>query len=415
MSTDKKRGPRGRRWGRLFVVVCALSIAGVIAYRQMRAPEVPAITVQSKQLIKTIAAVGRIVPPSVIEIGPSQPGIVTSVGTDEGKRVKKGEILVQLDDSELFARKAGVEAALAAARLKVKGIKKVLAPQAQEALRQSELAVAHAEDTLNRVLVLSNAGAADEATLQEARNDLGQAKSRRESAFVKASSVGQGGIDYRLALAELAQAEAAAQEINAKLIDTHITSPTDAVVLKRNVEPGNTVQPGSVLMVLADDSETQALVPIDEKNLSHLEPGKEALVSVDAYPDIHIKATVTAIAPTVDATRGTVDVRLTIPNPPSFLKPDMTASVEIVTAMKPEAVSLPPRAVMGGDSKQPYAWVVKEGRARRSAVTLGLRGDAAIEITFGLGPGDVVLLADGVDLEDGDYVEPVPPDMDSGA
>ena len=87
-----------------------------------------------------------------------------------------------------------------------------------------------------------------------------------------------------MAQTALAQAHAALGAANVRLEQTVIRAPADGVLIARNVEPGDVVQPGKELMVLAPAGETQIVVQIDEKNLSQLKLGQKALASADAYP-----------------------------------------------------------------------------------------------------------------------------------
>ncbi len=89
------------------------------------------------------------------------------------------------------------------------------------------------------------------------------------------------------------------------------------------------VQPGRTLLVVARDGPTQLSVLPDEKNLAFLRLGQPATASVDAFPDRVFPARVAYIAPAVDLSRGTVEVKLDVPDPPPFLRPDMTVSVNV--------------------------------------------------------------------------------------
>jgi len=169
-----------------------------------------------------------------------------------------------------------------------------------------------------------------------------------------------------------------------------ITSPVDGVVLVRNVEPGTMAQPGRVLLGLAA-GRTRIDAGIDEKHLHMLALGMPAKAAADAYPAQPFAAQLSYIGPAVDLQRGTVEVRLAVPLPPAFLKPDMTVSVELIGASRPNALVLPAAAVREADSAAPWVLMLQDQRAVRVPVKLGLSGIGTIEIASGLQEGDLAI------------------------
>jgi HlyD family secretion protein len=113
---------------------------------------------------------------------------------------------------------------------------------------------------------------------------------------------------------------------------------------------------------------------------------------------------VTYIAPSVDPQRGTVEVRLDVPEPPPYLRPDMTVSVNIEVGRRPAARVVPREAVQDLASSAPWVWRLDGRRAERRGVELGLRGEAQVEIVRGLEDGDRVLVPGGTTLRPGQRV-----------
>ncbi len=97
------------------------------------------------------------------------------------------------------------------------------------------------------------------------------------------------------------------------------------------------------------------------------------------------------IAAGIDAARGTVEVKLRIAKPEPFLKPDMTVSAELLAGQKKGALALPAGSVRDAGGTAPWVLVVREGRAARVPVKLGLRGEGVVEIASGLAEGDLVI------------------------
>jgi HlyD family secretion protein len=159
-------------------------------------------------------------------------------------------------------------------------------------------------------------------------------------------------------------------------------------------------------MVLSPAGPTQLVVQIDEKNLRYLSLGQRALGSADAYPGRRFPAELVYINPGVDATRGSVAVKLNVPSPPDYLRQDMTVSVDIEVARLPHALSLVPEAIRDSASAAPWVMLVAEGRALKRRVKLGVRGDSRVEILDGLAEGDTVLRATGNTVAEGARVRP---------
>jgi len=113
--------------------------------------------------------------------------------------------------------------------------------------------------------------------------------------------------------------------------------------------------------------------------------------TADAYPSETFAAQLFYINPGIDALRGAVEVKLRVTNPPGYLRQDMTVSADIEIARSKDAVVIPADAVHDATAAEPWVLVVKDGRARRQSVKVGLRGDARIEVRAGLAAGDLVV------------------------
>ncbi len=175
------------------------------------------------------------------------------------------------------------------------------------------------------------------------------------------------------------------------------------------VEPGDVVQQGKVLYELSAGGETQIVLNVDEKNLGLLALGQDAQVVADAYPGKPFAAQVFYIAPGVDAQRGTVEVKLRVPDPPPFLRSDMTVSAEIVAGRKADAVIVDSEAIRDAASKAPWVLAVREGRAVRQPVAIGLRGAGRTEVVTGVAPGEALVAPTQASVREGARVRVLPP------
>jgi HlyD family secretion protein len=228
------------------------------------------------------------------------------------------------------------------------------------------------------------------------RQDLDDAQQARDLAASQVASTriqarsAAAGSDRQVAQAALEQARGAEQASAARLDQLQIRSPADGVVTERDVEPGDVVQPGRVLLVVARDGATQLSVLPDEKNLAYLRIGQPAAASADAFPDRIFPATVAYVAPAVDLSRGTVEVKLDVADPPPFLRPDMTVSVNVEVGRDPAALVLPASAVRDAGT-DPWVLAVRGARTVRVPVKLGLRGEGSVQVVSGLEAGEAVV------------------------
>ena len=203
------------------------------------------------------------------------------------------------------------------------------------------------------------------------------------------------GADSRVALTALLQAQAQLAGAAARLEQTRNVALQSGTVLSRSVEPGDVVQPSRPLLEIAADGEVELVFDPDERNLAWIRLGQLAKASADAFPQQVFEARVSYVAPSIDPQRGTVEVRLAVAKPPAFLKPDMTVSIDLTIAARPEVLTVPSRVVHGAATATPWVELVVDGRVVRRDVTLGIRGEGAMEVEAGLDEGAELIVPDG--------------------
>ena len=370
-------------------VVLTLLSAGALLLQQRGTP-VQAVPVLRSNLLQSVAATGRLNAPARIEVAAEVTATVLKVQVREGDHVKAGQLLVRLSDAEARAALQQANAALAEARSRATQQATVVAPVSVQAVVQADAAWRNADSEFRRSEALVAQGFFSQQKLDEARRSRDSAASALQSARVQADANQPRGVESSLAAERVAQALAAVQMADARLARLAINSPVDGVVLARNVEPGSMAQPGRVLLTMAAGS-IRVDAAIDEKHLHMLVLGMPAKAAADAYPSQPFAAQLSYIGPAVDPQRGTVEVRLSVLQPPAFLKPDMTVSVELMGENRPGALVLPAAAVREADSASPWVLMLQDHRAVRVPVKLGLRGIGTVEIVSGLKEGDLAI------------------------
>lgn len=360
----------------------------------MRGPALAGYKVAERPLVQTVVATGRVVAVSRAQIGSPVTGVVIERRVREGDRVQAGDVLAVLRADDMEAAVRDAEAALAQLQQSTR-------PQAQAALREAEARLTQATREAQRRRDLFQQQAIAREEMEQAIQAATTARANAEQARLTARSLLAGNPAEAAARARVASSKA-------QLAKTTIRAEVAGTVLTRNAEPGDLVQPGRILFEIAQTGDTEIQVPLDEKNLEVLAIGQTAMCIADAYPARPFPAKVGFIAPSVDPQRGTVDIRLTVTPVPSFLRQDMTVSVNVETGRRDKAIVVPNEALTAMDGNRAELWVVVDGRATKRPVQLGLRGLTQTEVTSGLHVGDWILSDARASVAPGDRVRVVP-------
>lgn len=277
--------------------------------------------VERGDLIVTVGATGTLEPMNVIDLGIEVSGTIRSVEVDANDSVEKGQVMAEIDTTRLEAMKEQSEAALASAEAKV-------------LLSQASVKEAEARfQRLQHVHEVSNGRIPSQDELESAEAYF--ARSKAEEASARASAK---------------QAEAT---LNVNLTDLSkavIRAPIDGVVLRRHVEPGQTVAAtfqAPLLITMAEDlSEMELRVDVDEADVGLVKEGQDATFTVDAYPDVLFEATITQVNFGSDTVDGVVtySTALRVDNSEMLLRPGMTATATIVVEDRKAVKLVPNRA-----------------------------------------------------------------------
>ena len=372
----------------ILVIVIALAIGGWLGWRAWQGPAVEVEVVQTQQLVQTVVATGRVIATSTAQVGAEITGVVVERHVRDGDVVAKGDLLLTLRADDLAARVREARAALM-------NLRQSRRLQAESAFEQAQSQLEQAQREAQRRADLLSTESISREIVEKSQNAVVVAEANLRQAKLLADALAPGGPEEVILVERLAASEAALQK-------TEIRAQFPAIVLTRNVESGDLVQPGRTLMELARLGQTEILVPVDERNLGVLSLGQPAVCIADAYPGREFEAVVDHIAPTVDPERGTVDVRLTVTDPPDYLRHDMTVTATIVTGERDRALVVPNDGLRQLRGDQATVQVIELGRVAEREVTLGLRGLTASEVTEGLSDGDTVIRTP--DLEAGQRV-----------
>ncbi|CAB1222338.1 efflux RND transporter periplasmic adaptor subunit [Acinetobacter bouvetii] len=377
---------RYKPWIMIILLVLLVSFA---IYRWWQGPLLPSYEVVSSPLIQTVVASGRVEKVSRTQIGSEITGVVLERLVQEGDRVSRGDVLLVLKSDEISAQVRQAEAEL-------KELATTRRPQAEVDLANAKVQLEQAQREAvrrrNTELGILSAEEREKSIEAEklARNNL-------ESARLKVASLAPDKVEETKLRERLAA-------LQAQLAKTKIRAEVSGIILTRNVEPGDLVQPSQTLFTIALDGATEIRVPFDERNLPLLALQQKASVITDAYPDQPFPAHINFIAPSIDAQRGTIDVRLTVDPVPDFLRQDMTVSVNVETNKRERTLVIPNDALSSISGNKAMVILVRDRKIQRHPITLGLRGLVMSEVVAGLKEGDHVLTDAESVLKDGTRV-----------
>jgi HlyD family secretion protein len=187
-----------------------------------------------------------------------------------------------------------------------------------------------------------------------------------------------------------------------RLQEARILAPFDGTVTQILTEEGGVIGPSSSLLKLTRIQKPEIKIDIDEVNLGRLSVGQSAEITSDAFAGQSFQARVTRLGTQVDTDRGTVEVRLTPINPPGWIRPGQTLSVNLIVEAGKEQLVVPVAAVstLGSTST---ALVIERGRVARRTVTVGAASAQLVPIRAGLTERDQVILG-GINLKEGQAV-----------
>ena len=410
--TVKKVPPR--TWFKIGLTVLVMTLLALYLLRNvLLGTPTKAYAATSGELVQSVVASGRVISPQRVTIALQGSGRVLRVAVVEGQAVVAGQLLIELDNSDNRASLAQAVAATAQADAKLRQLSELGQPQALQSLAQAEATLLQAHKTLTRNRDLVAQGFVSQAAADDAQRAVDVATSQVASAQAQVKTNTVGGSDSLALQAALRQAQAGQQLARAKLDQGLVYAPAGGMLISRSVEVGDIVQPGRALMVLAASGQSQILIQIDEKNLSKIAIGQKAYASADAFANLRFDAVVAYINPGVDATRGSVEVKLNIANPPAYLRQDMTVSADIETARRTATVVIAASTLEDAATDHPWVLVIRGKHAIKQFVKLGLRGDTRVEVLDGVAAGEAVVPASKTGVKAGQrvraQVQAVPP------
>jgi HlyD family secretion protein len=372
-----------------------------------------------REIKSSILASGHLLYEEQVLLSPEVIGKVSTMFVQEGQQVKKGDLLLHLDDQSYRAEVAQQEAAVRQQRINIE---------------QQQLNLANQENQLKRKEELHRVKMIAESQIDDARYAVNSAK-----------------IELRNSRTRLEQVEAILKQSNERLAKTTIRAPISGTITALDIKVGETAVAsqvsiaGSSLMTIANTSTMITEVNVDEADIGKIVVGQEVAIHTAAYPDTPIKGKVTMIplspkqTPQAGGQGGgslarnyNIKVKLTDAGNLA-LRPGMTCRAEIFTASSGKSLALPLQAVLSNNDEntelatkkdnknakvqvktENFVFVNKDGKAEKRVVTVGISDDSQQQILAGVEAGEAVIVGPYKilrHLKQGDRVkaEPVKP------
>jgi RND family efflux transporter MFP subunit len=380
-------------------------------------------------------------------------GYVEAVNVDLGDKVKKDQVLAKLSVPEvvedLNVREARVQQADADLIQAGETVRAARATResSRAKIQETEAGIAKAESDVQRWQAESDRGSKligrgvyDQQTLDEMQNQLrssqaalNEAKAKRSSALASfdesSARLSKAEADVLVARARLGVTKAEYAQWKAWLAYSELRAPFDGVVTLRNVHTGYFLQPSNSssttkasepLFTLMRSDIMRVTVQVPELDAGLVKGGDAAVVRLQALPGKEVVGTVTRYSWSLDEKARTLRVEVHLQNPKGELRPGMYAKVNIITKV-PNALTLPPAAILSdilANKDQSYCFIVENGKAKKTLVELGVRGEEGIQVLRKQVPGEnwddfsgteAVVVSNPGALLDGQSVQVRPP------
>lgn len=394
------------RW---FVPVCLLALAGCGKKEEKEAePIVPVqvATVKQDSIRRIVTADAVLYPQNQASVTPKVSAPVKKFYVNRGDHVKEGQLLAVLENRDLSAAalesKGLYEQAAANYRATSAASLPVQITTAQANLQAAKEALDAAKKLLDSRQQLYRENALARRQVDEAQVAYAQARSQFDTAQEQLRTLQSVGKEEQIKAAK-AQAEAAEAHFNgaeAQFGYSEIHSPITGVITERPVWEGEMASAGTPLLTVMDVSRVVARANIPLEQAAALKVGNDATITPgDGSEDVPGKVTV--VSPAVDANTTTVQVWVQAVNPGERLRPGASVRVSMVAAKVPNAIVVPPAALLPTAEGETVVLVVgSDSLAHEKKVEVGIREPDKVQILSGVSPGEQVITVGGLGLED---------------
>jgi HlyD family secretion protein len=399
-GNGKKKRRKRIIYGIVAVVVLLVVVGGLIAATSggTKIDPTKLAKVEKGDLAKSVVATGKVTPITKVEVKSKASGIVKKLLVDAGDRVKKGQLLAQLDKDEIQAQVEQSRAALEAAQASLTSSQ---ADYERAKVDAEGVDIPMLKRAYERAQGMAKDGVVSASALDDAQKNYELSVNKQNVAKAQVNVLKA---KIAQSKAEVAKDQANLKQLEEQLSYTDVESPIDGIVLSRDVEIGDAVSSilvlgssATLIMTLGDTSEVYVKGKVDESDIGKVYLGQPARIKVESFKDKTFNGRVTKISPMgVEKDNVTTfEVRVSINNPGGELKAEMTANAEIILEEHKNVLQIPEGAILYDKDKKASVEIpdpkAKDGK-KKLAVNIGISNGAKTELLSGLKEGDQVVL-----------------------
>ncbi len=355
-----------------YIAIAAVAVVGIAAWLLTGEKEEGGVTYNTAKVMKqdittSITATGTIEPVTSVTVGTQVSGIVSRLYVDYNSTVKKGQVIAELDKTNLMSELASTKAQLASAQ----------------------------------------------STLEYEKANYERYKTIFDKGLISANEFEQARLSYEKALQQVRTAKETVKKSETNLGYATITSPIDGIVLSKSVEEGQTVAASfntpELFLIAQDLTNMQVIADIDEADIGEVREGSRVEFAVDAYPEDVFNGSVTQVrqVATTESNVVTYEVVISAPNADLKLKPGLTANVTIFTHEVKDVLAVPTKAlkfkpnekmlteeqtIQDAEGKD-KVWTLENNVFKAIPVTVGTTNGMLTEVTSGLTVGQSIVTA----------------------
>lgn len=382
---------------KVWILVAIVVVLAVVAFllsgnKKKEQVQFNTAEVAPANIVNTVSATGTIEPVTSVTVGTQVSGIVSKLYVDYNSVVKKGQVIAELDKSNLTSELNSAKASL---------------EQSKASLASAESSLSYQTANFRRNKALYQKGLIS-------GNDYESARLSYQTALASVSS----------ARDQVASAQEQVKKAQTNLGYATITSPIDGIVLSKSVEEGQTVAASfstpTLFTIAKDLTNMQVVADVDEADIGNVKVGERVTFTVDAYPDNTFSGTVKQVRQEATTTNNVVtySVVITAPNADLKLKPGLTATVTIYTQENKGVLSVPSKALrftpeketVGGMKIKDIAnaknkvWTIEGNTVVAHRVNIGMTDGSHTQILSGIRRGAKVItgISSATSDDDGD-------------
>lgn len=416
-----------KKISKVWFIVGAIVIVAIAAFFLTRGDETQKISfdtavVDKANIQNSVTATGTIEAVTTVTVGTQVSGIVNHLYVDYNSVVKKGQVIAELDKTNLLSQLYSTKAALASAKANVASAQdNVLKAQAD--LRSAEANIGYQRANFNRYTTLYKKGLISATEYENARLTYQQAEA---SVAAYRQQVAQARSQVITARQQVAQSQEQVNQAQTNLGYATITSPIDGVVISKSVEEGQTVAASfstpELFTIAKDLTNMRVIANVDEADIGDVKVGERVAFTVDAYPDDTFHGKVTQVRQKATTTNNVVtyEVVISANNADLKLKPGLTASVTIYTQERAGVVSIPSKALRFTPTKEIVGkeyiiqdvanaknkvWTLEGNVLKAHSVNIGMTDGNHTEVLSGIAKGKKVITSLSVSSSNKDEKE----------